>query len=260
MDERKARFRRTAAVLVATLSGVLAACGGGGDDDDDGPATTAEGAYAGSISGSSSTTAFSAVVLDDGQLWTVYGNNVGGVLVLSGFLQGQGTSSHGVFTASNLRDFGSSPPVAASLAANYVAGASLSGNLSESGATFGISGTAIPAAVYNYNAPASLAGISGAWTLAALGGTSLPLTIASNGAATGVTSGGCSVAATFTPRASGKNVFNLAITFGPAPCPVPSGTAAGIAILSTLSGGAHQLMAAAVDPSRTIGTLAVGTR
>lgn len=255
MHERKARL--LAAVL---LSAALVACGGGGEDDDSNSGPTAEGAYSGSVSGSMANSAFSAIVLEDGQLWTLYGNTVGGALVVSGFIQGQGTSSNGTFASSTLRDFGSSPPIAASLSASYVPGVSISGNLTELGSTFGLTGTALSTAVYNYNTPASLASISGSWVLTALGGTSLPLTIAANGTATGVTSGGCAVAATFTPRPSGKNVFNVVITFGASPCPLPSGTATGIAIHSTLAGGSHQLIAATVDPSRTVGTLAFGTR
>jgi hypothetical protein len=245
------------AYLLVALGAALTGCGGGGDDE---TSTTAEGAYSGTVSGSPANAAFSAIVLEDGQLWTIYGNSVGGVLVVNGFIQGQGVSNNGVFTSSSLRDYGSAPPTAASLGLNYVAGTSISGTLTELGTNFGISGTTIPTANFNYNAPASLTSISGSWMLSALGGVTLPLTIASNGTASGVTSAGCTVSGTFTPRPSGKNVFNLVLTFGPSPCPLPSGSASGIAIYSTLGNGAHQLITAAVDPSRTNGSVAFGTR
>jgi hypothetical protein len=245
--------------VFVSLAAALAGCGGGGSDP---PAATAsaQGAYSGSLSGSPSNAAFSAIVLEDGQLWTLYGNSVGGSLIVNGFIQGQGSSSGGVFTASALRDFGTSPSTVASVSVNYVAGASISGTLTELGVNLGINGTAIPAANFNYDAPASLPSIAGNWTLSSVGGTILPLSIAATGAANGVSSTGCAVSGTFTPRPSGKNVFNLALTFGPSPCPLPGGSAGGIAIYSTLSSGAHQLITAAVDPTRSFGNVAFGTR
>ena len=50
------------------------------------------------------------------------------------------------------------------------------------------------------------------------------------GAFTASSSLGCNFAGTVLPRPSGKNVFNVSLTFGPAPCALPGQAAAGIAV------------------------------
>jgi hypothetical protein len=258
---------RAPAAIAAALSMMLAACGGGGDYSAPAtpppvaPTATAEGAYSGSITTGSAGTAFAAVVLETGQLWIVYGNLVAGSLVQTGFIQGQGVSNAGVFTSSSLKDYGSVPPQAASTRLDFVPGTSISGTLNENSVALNVSGTGSAPANYNYATPASLASIAGNWSLTAGGGTTLPLTITAGGAASGTTTPtGCSITGTFTPRASGKNVFDVALTYGPAPCPAPGGQAAGIALYSTLNTGAHQLITAVVDPSGATGNLSFGTR
>jgi hypothetical protein len=245
--------------FVGILSlGLLAACGGGGSSDTS--TASAEGAYSGTITGSGSAAAFEAVVLEDGELWTLYGNQVGGELFVLGLLQGQGASSNGSFTSTTLRDFGTSPALAASVSATYVPNASISGTLTEAGGSITLSGTATPAANFNYNAPASSQSIAGSWQMSLSDGETLPLTIAQNGTASGTTSGGCSIVGTVTPRPSGKNVYNVALTFGPAPCALANQSETGIAVYTTLSTGVHQLIAGAIDSSRSFGTIAFGTR
>jgi hypothetical protein len=155
--------------------------GGGGDGGgSDAPAapTTAEGLYRGTLSNSSTASVFSAVVLEDRQFWSLYGNTVGGALVVGGHIQGQGTSSNGVFTSSTSKDFGFAPAIAGSLV----------------------------------------------------------------------------------PRPSGKNIFNFQLNLGPAPCALPGAMGAGIGVYTTLANGMHQLVIASVDVSRTVGSVAVGTR
>ena len=63
-----------------------------------------------------------------------------------------------------------------------------------------------------------------------------------------------------TPRTSGKNVFNLAVTFGPAPCYLPNKNANGIAITYALTNGKSQFVAAVIDDTRTYGAAIVGSR
>ena len=247
--------------LAGILSlGLLAACGGGGSSDTSMSTASAEGAYSGTITGSGSAAAFEAVVLEDGELWTLYGNQVGGELFVLGFLQGLGTSSNGSFTSATLRDFGTAPSIAASLSATYVPAASIAGTLTEAGGSIALSGTAIPAANFNYNTPASSQSIAGSWQMSLSDGETLPLTIAQNGTASGTSSGGCSIIGTVTPRPSGKNVYNVALTFGPAPCVLANQAETGIAVYTTLSTGAHQLIAGAIDSTRSFGTIAFGTR
>lgn len=70
----------------------------------------------------------------------------------------------------------------------------------------------------NYDTPAMLSAISGSWSITELSGEDLALTVASSGAFTAASSLGCNFSGTVRPRASGKNVYNVALTFGPAPC------------------------------------------
>jgi hypothetical protein len=252
---RSIRFEFAGLVLAAILTG----CGGGGDSPA-APATSPEGVYSGSITSSTVASAFSTVVLEDGQVWTIYGNTVGGVLVVNGLIQGQGTSSNGTFTSSTMKDFGASPALAATLNATYVQGASLAGTITEAGGSIGFSGTATPATTFDYNTPAQLSNVVGAWTLSSTSGNTIALTVSATGAFTGTATGGCSVSGTFTPRPSGKNIFNFQMTIGPAPCTLAGWTGGGIAIYSTLANGSHQLIVGSADASRTYGTASIGTR
>lgn len=253
------RLIRAGAMAVSVIA--VAGCGGGGGDTPaPAPATTAEGTYRGTITNSPSASAFSAIVLEDGQFWTAYGNSVGGGLVVSGLIQGQGTSSNGSFTSSTVKDFGAVPALAGTLSATYVSGVSLSGTITAGGSTVGFNGTAVPAAEFNYNAPASLSSVVGNWNLSSTSGDAIALAVAANGTFTGTATGGCSVSGTVAPRPSGKNVFNIQFTNGPAPCELPGWSGGGIGLYTTLSNGTHQLTVAVVDVSRTYGSVAFGTR
>jgi hypothetical protein len=64
----------------------------------------------------------------------------------------------------------------------------------------------------------------------------------------------------FTPRASGKNVFDVRVNFGPAPCAVANQSATGHAMEFDLGGGVQQLIVAGTDASGNTGTLLLGVR
>ncbi len=245
-------------ILASSLL-LIAGCGGGGDS----PATTvptAEGVYGGTLTGSTSN-AFQMLVLENGDYWTMYGTSTSTIFFVNGFVQGSGASSNGTFSSSNARDFGFAPAVSGSVSATYNASTpSISGTVSAPAGTVGFSGGAIAGSLYNYNTPASVSSISGAWALTELAGSRLALNIAASGAFTASSSDGCNFSGTVTPRPSGKNVFNVALTFGPAPCGLPGQAATGIAVAYPLSSGATQLVVAAVDGPRTYGAAAVGTR
>jgi hypothetical protein len=249
------------AFAALAVAGFLSGCGGGGSAAPAATAsTTAEGTYSGSITNSTTASAFSTVVLEDGQVWAMYGNNVGGQLVVLGIIEGQGASNNGTFTSTTIKDFGASPAISGSLNATYVTGASLTGTITAGGGTFGIKGTAIPAATYDYNTPASLGSVVGNWNMSSTSGNSIALNIAANGTFTGTATGACSLSGSVTPRPSGKNIFNVQMTIGPAPCALAGWTGGGIAIYTALANGTHQFILATVDSSRTYGSAAFGTR
>lgn len=226
MQNWKRAHLQALSVLGVALS--MAGCGGGGDDAGSAPSSNAEGAYAGTLTGSASS-AFELLVLENDEYWSLYGTSSGGTLFVAGFIQGTGMSNIGSFASSNARDFGFSTPVQGTVSASYVVGTSIQGTVSAGGQIVTFSGTPIPPASYSYSTPASITDIQGSWSLTALGGAPATLIVSAAGALTG-SSQGCSFSGTITPRASGKNVFNVSLTFGSAPCVLPGQSASGIAI------------------------------
>jgi hypothetical protein len=236
----------------------LAACGGGGGDA--APANSVvEGAYAGTLTGSTSSS-FELLMLDGGEYWAVYGTQTASQFLVAGFIQGSGTSSNGTFTSNNARDFGVAPAMAGTLSATYTSTPTITGSVIAAGGTIGFSGGAIAGSTYNYNTPATVAAVSGNWSLGALTGETIALNIAGTGAFTAMSSGGCSMTGTIGPRASGRNVYSVSLTFGGAPCLLPGTTTTGIALTYPLTGGSNQLIVAVRDGTRTYGTAAFGTR
>jgi hypothetical protein len=255
-------------VTLVGLALALAGCGGGGGGGGSvsnapvvPPAITksAEGVYVGSLSGSSNS-AFQLLVLEDGSYWSMYGASTPSAFVVRGFVQGTGTSNNGSFASSNAKDFGFAPAVSGSLAATYTNDFAITGSLAFPSGSVGFSGAAPVATTYVYTNPALLSSIAGSWTLATLNAETLNVNISASGTISGTSSLGCSFTGTATPRTSGKNVFNLALTFGAAPCALAGQTASGIALNYPLATGKNQLIVAAVDSGRLIGTAAFGIR
>jgi hypothetical protein len=246
---------KIATVAAATLAaGVLAGCGGG----DDPPKGKAEGAY----EGNTATGAYTQfLVLEDDSFWALYGSQSAGTFFVTGFVHGQGASNDGNFNSSNARDFGFSPPLAMTVSARYTSGVSLSGTLAVAGGSVAFNAAAIPSARFNYAAAPTIASIAGAWSnMTTLSGATANVTISSTGAFTG-TSDGCTFTGTIVPRPSGRNVFNVALTFGPAPCALPNQNGSGIAVTYLVNGGpTRQLIVGGFDGQRTNGVLLAGSR
>lgn len=252
----------------------LAACGGddgsadlaagGGGVAPPPPPTTAEGVYGGTVTGApSGASAFEAVVLENGDIWALYGQNAGSIFNVYGLIQGSGTSSNGSYTSANARDFGVVPAASGSISATYNAAAgTLAGSASGSGLTMQFSGGPIPGSSYNYNSAASLSTVAGSWSLQTLQGDFLTMNVSSGGSLTFTGSSGCGGTGSFMPRASGKNVFNVSITFGNSrACPLPGQTVTGIGITYPITATSQsQLVVAVTDSARTLGTAAFGIR
>ena len=93
-----------------------------------------------------------------------------------------------------------------------------------------------------------------------LNGTAATLTMSAGGAVAG-TNLGCTFTGTALPRASGKNVFDVSVTFGAAPCALPGQTATGIAITYAVAGTAQkQLLVAVQSSTKANGTMFIATR
>lgn len=252
----------TTALIMTLAAAALSGCGGGSAGGGSSPfaGPSAEGVYGGTLTGSSSR-AFQALVLENDEIWALYGTETSSVFAVAGFIQGSGTSNNGTFTSSTTKDFGFTPAVSGTMNATYDASAkTIAGSVSGSGGSVSFSGGPISGSLYNYNTAASPATIAGNWTATSLHGEGLNITVASGGSFTARSSLGCNFSGTILPRPSGKNVFNLALTFGPAPCSLANQAASGIALAYPLGNGRTQFTVAVTNSARTAGTAAFGSR
>lgn len=263
---------KTAWALTAALSTIfLAACGGGGGGssgavDSQTSTTTSstvpiigspEGAYEGTISNGRS---HLTLLLENSQVYTLYGNTIGGIFYVSGLVQGLGTASGGSFSAPVAYDYAADGSVTAgSISASYRAGVSFNGTVTSGGTALTFTGSPVNVASYNYNTPANLTNITGNWSLTSIQGDAVAMNINAAGSFT-ATSGGCSITGSFTPRSSGKNVFNVALSFGSAPCLLAGQSASGIAVDYLLASGKREFIIAGVTNAGNRGSVFLGTR
>lgn len=261
------KFKTISSAATAIACATLVACGGGGDSTpalqgnvQANPGPSAEGVYGGKINGSSSTD-FQLLVLENGDFYSLYGFNSPSAFAVAGFIQGSGTSDNGKFLSTTSKDYGTSPATAVTTAATYDATAkTISGTVTGPKQVSTFSGGPISGSLYNYNAAASLGTITGSWSTTTIEGENVALTVASNGTFSAIGSSGCQFSGTVAPRASGKNVFNVSLTFGAAPCALPGQSGSGIAIAYPITGGKTQLVVAASNTTRSNGTAIFGTR
>jgi len=220
--------------------------------------TSPEGVYVGTAS---SGYTFNAAVLENNQFWTLYGypDSLGGLRVY-GIAQGDGTASSGSYVSSNARDYyytGSVTPGA--LSATYVPGVSFNGSVVSATGSVAFSATVPGPSSYSYDAAASLSTISGNWAGTFLDSSPGSIAIQSSGAFTGSVLG-CFFSGTILPRASGKNIFNVTLTFAGSPCALPGASAFGIGLTYLLPNGRRQLLLGGVDNPRSAGSVFFSVR
>ena len=237
------------------LTVALTACGGGGDDapaapnPPPAPVTTAEGFWTGTASTGNDV---SLAILENGETWGVYSR--GSVIV--GALYGQTTTSGGTLIGSG-QDFNipSRTVVPGTYAGSFVAKTSVSVRTSAGGSFTGIYDT-------DYDAAPSLSALAGTFSGTGVSGGSpvqnAPVTISSNGAISVPSSLGCSASGTAVPRPSGKNIFNVTVTFNGSNCALGNGTTtAGIAYYDVPT---RQLLVMALNSGKTDGFIYIGAK
>jgi hypothetical protein len=233
------------------LTTLLLGCGGGGGGSS-GPSAEAEGVY----EGTTSTGKFvNALILEDSSFWDIYGVMSGTIFQVQGVMNGTSDSRSGLFSAAayDFPEPGNSV-INARLNGNYVVGSSLNGTLTENAvnATFTL---VVPVqSTYDYNTAANIASISGTWSGGLLNGETATIDIAGNGVFSGTSSLGCTFFGTTTPRPSGKNVFNVSLTFGGAPCVATNQTVHGIGLTYPIGNGQDQLIVGLSNTSHTLAT------
>lgn len=218
----------------------------------------AQGVYQGTTS--TGFTIFN-IVLDNDTWWGIYGNQGTGGLSPTGVIQAAGSASNGSFTSSSLFNYTNAGATIAtgSVSASYVGETSFSGTVTQtlSGATQVISFTGaspIGAGSYNYDQAASLGDIAGNWTMTQLTGVTYSVNFAQSGTFT-ATGNGCTITGTLTPRASGKNIFDVTLTVGASPCPFAGTSQTGAAFTYVSSGSTRQILLAATNSGNTAATV-----
>lgn len=218
-----------------------------------------EGAYAGTLGGDGDRSAFQLLVLPQGDFFAVYGENSASGLAIRGYMQGrQLASSAGNWSASG-REFGIDSPTGIELKASSAPDSGVAGTvIGSDGLVTRFSGTAMPSTTFDYNRPAQLSTIVGNWTMATPYDQRATLAINQDARLSGSVDG-CAFSGKATPQA-GRNVFDVAMTFGGEPCVLVGQTARGIALAHQLPDGRQQLMVMVQDDSRSEGGLLIGSR
>lgn len=258
------------AMLGLFIAVSLSACGGGGGDNNgnsrfsaNGNNSSPEGVYEGTISTGSY---FNTIILENNLFYTIYGAISNGEFRVSGFFTGTGQASNGAFTATDVRDFDvNGLDNILTLDATYTPGQKFDGSTSNGTSTVTFTATPPADTTYNYNAAASLSNITGTWLMTSLTEDGVTLDISADGSYTAsYDNGNCEFEGRFTPRASGKNVFNVSVTGGSesmgATCEIVVPGTSAHAVEFILPGGQRQLLIAGIDEERENGTLLIGAR
>jgi hypothetical protein len=225
--------------------------GGGGGGGTTSYAGQAQGFYVGTASSGYS---FSSIILPNDKFYGLYGTATGNTLYVYGMMTGQGTSGNGTYTATATDYLYTGATFSDTISATDVPGTSVNGTITETGAPITFNGTSLVSSSFNYNTAASVSAISGTWSGTLLDGMTTTVTINSNGAVSG-SSSGCSFTGTVTPDSSGKNFFDVSLTFGGSPCLAANQTATGIGIEYLRSDGVTHQLLAGVTASSTLGTV-----
>jgi hypothetical protein len=237
------------AVAAAWLAAAALLVGCGGDDAPASVTEKAEGAYVGTLA----TAPAQVLVLENDEFWLFYGNadvEAGQPFEVIGFVQGPASSGSGSLRSINALDYGAEPVNPVELALTYVPDVSMNGNISPlvGNDAVGVSAGPFAAAVYNYDAAASLADIEGDWTLDELGFGKVTIDVPANGVFSG-SGGGCIFSGLIVPRPSKKNVFDVTINYQGEPCRAVNQSMQGVGMLQTV-GGSQQLIIGAVTSFR----------
>ncbi len=226
---------------------IFSACGGGGSSD---TAVTTAASAEGFWTGTSSNAArVQLAILEDGTTWGFY--TIGGTLAgaLYGSTKVNGTS----FSGSGI-DIYSATIHPGTYSGTVAAKSTINATLS-SGVTFTGNYSAA------YDQAALLTNLAGTYVGYGLTGAtaarSVPVAISAGGNIS-ATDAGCSLTGTASPRATGKNVFNVQITFAGATCLLGNGSVTnGIAFYDITS---RQLIVMAMNASKTDGFIYAGVR
>lgn len=249
-----------ASILSVTI--VLNGCGGGNKTSNNSSSgnSSTPGQAQGVFKGTASTGAdFYSIILPNDKFYAIYGSIVGNVLYIDGMMTGQGASNNGKYSGSVTDFYSNGVSYAGSVSATYVAATSISGTVTENNANVTFSANAFPTSDFNYGTSATLTNVVGTWTGFLLDGSTAVVNINSNGSFVG-SNAGCSFSGTVTPDSSGKNFFDVSITYGASPCVFANQTQSGIAVDYLLSDGVTHQLVAGVASGTSSGNVFIANR
>ncbi|MGZ8318867.1 MAG: FKBP-type peptidyl-prolyl cis-trans isomerase [Telluria sp.] len=213
----------------------------------------AQGMYSGRLT--SGGNLLNSLVLENGQYWGFYATNGPTGVMPTSFLQGQGTSNSGAYSAPDVKDFGPTVASSAGVSANYSPLVSLGGSVTVGSSVIPFTSTGMAEANYKYNTPARLSDVQGSQRVN--GSLGLHTMQVNADGSFGATTAFCNYSGKMTPRASGKNVFDVSWTFGPGTCPLSGQTGTGVAFsFLPVAGIARHMVIAVTNSARTTGTIA----
>ena len=232
--------------LLTISLAILSACGGGENDDNTINPSPAEGFWRGSTSTGYNT---AIVVLENGEIWGIYTSGE----TVNGALYGTSSVKGNIFSAAGY-DFNLTQwAVFQSTLEGVVVPQSTIRVTSKNGTTANLN------YYQGYNTPATQAAIAGSYTVKAISAKgradNVTMTISNTGVLSlpGV---GCSADGKVTPRASGKNVYDITVRFTGNSCALGNGsTASGIFILDGTTA-----VSLALIPSKQDGFIGFGIK
>lgn len=237
--------------------GALAGCGGGGSSSET-PNASIEGIWSGT---SSSGYTLNVLSLENGSTYSLFGTVASSVFTVVGFDQGTITVSGNSLSGSVQEYVPNVATATGGISGTVSGGNSISGSTVYGATTTTFNLTPIANSAYAYSNAPQLTNIAGSWSGTMLNGDSATVNIATPSGAISGSTNGCSFTGTATPRASGKNVFNVNLTFGAAPCALAGQAVTGVAVDYLITGTAlRQLIVVVQDTSRANGTVFLASR
>ena len=253
-------FNQWKLVIGTALTATLFACGGGSDGgnastDSGTPTATQAIKTAGLWSGLTGTgLVVNTLILENNEFWSVFGISQSGFLFVERFDQGKGTFSGSSFSGTGVEYYPYHSSLSDTFSSTIYPEGSLIGSATSSFGKNSFTMSPIDSSIYVYDKAASLTEVAGNWSGNFLDGTTGSLTITSSGTVSG-TNNGCSYNGTVIPRASGKNVFDISVTFETGNCVLSTQTATGIGISYLLSSGKRQIVIGVLDSTKALSAL-----
>jgi hypothetical protein len=239
------------AIPMVACAVALAACSTGGSNTPPPPGTTTTtlpsgGIYKGTLKGS--TAEATLLMLFDGTAYLFYGGAGGTGLAGVAVAKNGAQSGNGRFTSDSAFDYrigrGSASP--AVFNADFAHAPAVDGTVANKDGSAGLAFSGSAATILDI-APtrANLGGLYSGRGMALGATTQTRITIAGDGYLAGTTTSGCIFKGTAAPH-EGANAYDVSVTFGPAPCPLPDATVTGNAVLDSA-----RLIVALPSPNRS---------